>query len=75
MLRTTLKNIETQLAPFDYIVRCHKSYIIRLREELNLVGNAKGKFFESPDFSLRIPVSRSKHEVVSQLLAEVKNGE
>ncbi len=67
ILRATLKNIEDQLASFDYILRCHKSFIINMNEELIITGNAKGHFFESPYLPVRIPISRSKSKLMKDL--------
>jgi adenylate cyclase len=67
ILRATLKDLEDQLAPFDYILRCHKSFIINLNEDLIITGNAKGHFFESPYLPLRIPISRSKSKSIKKM--------
>lgn len=67
MLRVTLKNIEEQLRSFKYIVRCHKSFMINLNEDMHITGNAKGAFFESSYFPIRIPISRAKREHIAAL--------
>ncbi|MEH6535961.1 MAG: LytTR family transcriptional regulator DNA-binding domain-containing protein [Psychroserpens sp.] len=60
MLRTTLKNIELQLQSYPDIVRCHKSYIINLNEDMQISGNVREAYFESTYLPIRIPISRSK---------------
>lgn len=60
MLRVTLKNIEDQLHAFSYIVRCHKSYMINLNEDVKITGNAREAHFESSYLPVRIPISRTK---------------
>ena len=67
ILRSTLKEIEDQFASFDQILRCHKSFIINLNEELSITGNAKGHFFESPYLPIRIPISRSKSKSIKKI--------
>lgn len=60
MLRLTLKSMQQQLSSFEYIVPCHKSFMINMNQELSITGNAKGHFFESLYLPVRIPISRSK---------------
>lgn len=60
MIRITLKGLDKQLSSFEYLVRCHKSFIINLMENMQLKGNAKATFFESSYLPIRIPVSRTK---------------
>ena len=62
MLRITLKSLETQFSAFENIMRCHKTFMVNLHQELSISGNARGYFFESKSLSVRIPVSRSKSD-------------
>jgi len=62
ILRLTLKSMQQQLSSFETIAQCHKSFIINLDQDLSMVGNAKGHFFESLHLPVRIPISRSKAE-------------
>ncbi|MGB5820958.1 MAG: LytTR family transcriptional regulator DNA-binding domain-containing protein [Saonia sp.] len=66
-LRTTLKNIESQLSDFDGILRCHNSYIINLNNNLVLQGNSKTSYLEGSDFPIRVPVSRSKNKLLKKI--------
>ena len=67
MLRVTLNQLETQLNEFSFITRCHKSFIINLRENYALKGNSKGYTFQSSFTPEAIPVSRSKGKnIISQ---------
>ena len=72
MLRLTLKRMQEQLSAFDYMTKCHKSFIINLDQELSITGNAKGHFFESPHLPVRIPISRSKAGALKKQLASAK---
>ncbi|MFK5974561.1 MAG: LytTR family transcriptional regulator DNA-binding domain-containing protein [Flavobacteriaceae bacterium] len=68
ILRQTLKNIEEQLVPFKNIVRCHKTFMINLYQELKITGNARAYFLESRSLPVRIPISRSKSKSIVLLL-------
>ncbi|WP_299212725.1 LytTR family DNA-binding domain-containing protein [uncultured Aquimarina sp.] len=61
VIRLTLKSIEEQLA-CDYIIRSHKSYIINLKQDIKIKGNANGTKIFTENFS--IPVSRSKRNTI-----------
>ena len=67
ILRITIKKLVEQLRPFDFILQCHRSYLINLNETLQITGNAKGYFFESPNFPVRVPVSRSKNSYIKEM--------
>ncbi len=69
ILRVTLKQLEEQFITSESIIRCHKSFIINLNEDLKLSGNAKGHFFSSPFFPIKIPVSRSKNDFVRKYIS------
>jgi hypothetical protein len=42
VLRTTLKNVETALAPWPEVFRCHRSYLVNLRHVASIEGNSQG---------------------------------
>ncbi len=62
LLRVTLKKLEIQLATFDFIMRCHKTFMLNLLQNLFITGSARALFFESPIVPRRIPISRSKNK-------------
>ncbi len=68
ILRQTLKNIEAQLVPYQYIVRCHKTFLVNLHQELTMLGNARAFYFESRSLPVRIHISRSKSTAMRLLL-------
>lgn len=68
LLRVPISNLERQLHSFDYIHRCHKSYLINMNESLTISGNARGLFLESDFFPIRIPISRSKSAIFSEMV-------
>ena len=62
MLRTTLTNIANELKNYDFIVRCHKSYLVNTLQVKRMLGNARSyqlEIFISEDTKFLIPVSRS----------------
>jgi len=68
ILRQTLKNVEEQLLPFNNIVRCHKTFMVNLNQELTITGNARAHFLESRSLPIRFPISRSKSKSIAILL-------
>jgi len=64
LLRTPLTKIEQQLQKFDFIVRCHKSYIVNTLQVEKLQGNARSYLLKIKEVTpnqktILIPVSRS----------------
>ncbi len=62
ILRTTLRNIEDELNNYNYVVRCHKSYLVNTLQVKRMLGNARSYQLEiliSDDTKFLIPVSRS----------------
>ena len=59
LLRITLKNLEAQVCN-EYIVRCHRSYLINLKSVNQVLGNANGYKLRVNDLDWSIPVSRIK---------------
>jgi DNA-binding LytR/AlgR family response regulator len=69
MLRNTLKNLESELQPFDMLFRCHKSYLINLDKVLRISGNAQGFKFHIEGFDQAVPVSRQHNELIKKRFA------
>lgn len=69
ILRLPLQSVENELADFNQILRCHKSYIINTKYVLNISGNARGYYLHFNDVNHPIPVSRKipKKELFSLL--------
>ncbi len=59
ILRNTLTNISKDLALYNSLVRCHKSYIINTKHINDIQGNARGYILKSTIIPFDIPVSRS----------------
>ena len=72
MLRVTLNQLESQLKEFPFITRCHKSFMINLRENYTLKGNSKGYKFQSSYTPQAIPISRSKAKEIAILFKKLQ---
>lgn len=69
LIRNRLKAIEEQLPPTDFF-RCHKRFIINLQHIQKVEGNARNLELVSDNFEEKIPVSRSKSEMLQQLFQQ-----
>jgi tetratricopeptide (TPR) repeat protein len=56
--RVTMKKVEEQVSQTDEIVRCHKSYIINIKNVSHVSGNAQGYKLHLLLLEFSIPVSR-----------------
>ena len=56
IVRSSLKNIEIILHDFDYLFRCHRSYIININHIKEIQGNSQGYklYFENLDFPVQV---------------------
>jgi hypothetical protein len=59
VIRKSLKSIENQVEAFEQIKRCHKSYIVNLKNVEAVSGNAKGYKLKFTNLNFSIPVSRN----------------
>ncbi|MBL4709928.1 MAG: LytTR family transcriptional regulator DNA-binding domain-containing protein [Flavobacteriales bacterium] len=73
MLRLTLKSMEKQLVELENIVRCHKSFMVNLNQELTITGNARASFIKGRSLPIRISISRSKSKSIALLLNKFQN--
>lgn len=68
LIRTTLtKTLEKIEA--NFVVRCHRSFIINLKQIKHATGNSRGLLLELHHTSQKIPVSRSYVQTISEKLA------
>jgi hypothetical protein len=58
LLRSTLKRLEEQIDN-PFILRCHRSFIVNLKNVLHFSGNAQGYLMSITGTDTKIPVSRS----------------
>ena len=67
LLRISLSNLAAQIED-DYIKRCHRSYLVNLKINFKISGNAKGYRLHCSIYNYEIPVSRSlANDIINQL--------
>ncbi|PLX05865.1 MAG: hypothetical protein C0596_15295 [Marinilabiliales bacterium] len=72
LLRSSLKRMEDQLKDFDFITRCHKSYIVNIHNIKKISGNAQGYKLHFEDTDIEIPVSRSfPKSIIQKIKAKI----
>ncbi|MEM8526885.1 MAG: LytTR family DNA-binding domain-containing protein [Bacteroidota bacterium] len=64
LLRNTLSAMEQQFQDFDYLFRCHKSYLVNLNQVERISGNAQGLKIHFDGLEEVIPVSRKYNELL-----------
>lgn len=64
LLRNTLSAMEQQFQDFDYLFRCHKSYLVNLDQVERISGNAQGLKIHFEGLEEIIPVSRKYNEIL-----------
>lgn len=71
-LRITLKEIEQKLADFDFLKRCHRSFIVNLNKVEKVSGNSTGYTLQLITQDAPIQVSRSYVSSVKKWLESNK---
>lgn len=71
LMRSSLKRIESQLTS-NFIMRCHRTFIINLQNVKHIEGNAAGYKIYFPESDEVIPVSRSYSNSVIEKLKTIK---
>jgi len=71
MIRSSLKRMESQIT-FEYIVRCHRTFIVNLKNVKNVEGNAAGYKLSFADVQYFVPVSRSFGVLIIEKLKALK---
>lgn len=70
LLRSSLSRLESQIQP-DFVLRCHRSFIVNLHRVESVSGNAQGYKLHLDAFGLVVPVARRFAEpVVGRLRAK-----
>jgi len=64
VMRTTLNKLEKQFTAYNFIVRCHKSYLVNTHHVKEIQGNARSYLLKIPNTTANeedflIPVSRN----------------
>lgn len=66
LIRNSLKSIEVQLSSYDFF-RCHNRFLINLHHIQKVEGNARNFEIVLENIEEKIPVSRSKSDMLLQL--------
>lgn len=64
LLRSSLSRLETQLANFPHLVRCHRSFMVNLDQVERVTGNAQGYKLHLQNSELEVPVARRYNETL-----------
>ncbi len=72
LLRVTLKNVETQLTN-QFIVRCHRSYLINVQAIESISGNTNGYKLQMKNTDVEIPVSRAKGKEIIAHIQQIRD--
>lgn len=68
LLRTTMKQIETQLLPYTDIVRCHRAFLVNLNHVRHVTTSSAGLSLILDSVDIVIPVSRTYLETIKSAL-------
>jgi hypothetical protein len=71
ILRTSLSRVEKMYSHAE-LFRCHRTYIVQLRNVERISGNSQGYRFHFAGVEVAVPVSRRLNEVIHERLAGVK---
>lgn len=58
--RISLTQLETQLAAFSQLFRCHRAYLINMLQIATVSGNSQGYLVAFSSTELKVPVSRTQ---------------
>lgn len=72
LIRGSLKRMESQIT-FPFVIRCHRSFIVNLKQVNHIKGNAQGYKIElKTELSEEVPVSRSYSKALFERLEALK---
>ncbi|KAF5031078.1 LytTr DNA-binding domain protein [anaerobic digester metagenome] len=74
MLHITMKAIEESLLDYEFIVRCHKSYMINIQHIDKVTGNSRGYLVHFEVDTEPVPVSRNFQKNVMEVIRKFKDG-
>lgn len=70
LLRLTMKQLEEQVMPYDVLTRCHRAYLVNLRQVKQVSGNSQGCQLRLSACEETVPVSRSYVKKVKDALLQ-----
>ncbi|MBQ1883913.1 MAG: LytTR family transcriptional regulator [Bacteroidales bacterium] len=67
VIRSTLTTLENQLKPFDYVMRCHRAFLVNMTNVEGIEGSASnGYHLKIKNHPTEVPVSRTYISAVLQ---------
>lgn len=72
LLRTTMKQIESQLLPYTEIVRCHRAFMVNLNHVTHATTSSAGLTLILDTADLILPVSRSYLDSIKATLSSTR---
>ena len=69
LLRTTMRNVQSNLKRFSQFYRCHRAYIVNLEKVKKVTGNAQGYRLILENIDQQILVSRSMNQELTVRLS------
>ncbi|MGN0309657.1 MAG: LytR/AlgR family response regulator transcription factor [Bacteroides sp.] len=70
LLRLTMKQLEEQVMPYDVLTRCHRAYLVNLRQVKQVSGNSQGCQLRLSACEETVPMSRSYVKKVKDALLQ-----
>ncbi len=70
LLRSSLRRIEEDLNSYSSVFRCHRTYLVNMKNISRIIGNSQGYRLVLRDIEDSIPVSRSYSKEIIALLAK-----
>ncbi|MDR2145832.1 MAG: LytTR family transcriptional regulator [Tannerella sp.] len=68
MIRTSLKNIETELSEYKCI-RCHRSFVVNMQNVHSIKKSGRSYVITIQDFNQPIPISRGYVKIIKYMLS------
>ncbi len=68
LLRSSLKRIEENLGSYPVLFRCHRTYMVNVKNISNVTGNSQGYKLSFNSINFSVPVSRSYSKTLLKLL-------
>lgn len=72
IIRTSLKRLEKNVGNFNYLFRCHKSYLVNLKRVSSISGNAQGYKLHLYNTDMLVPVSRQYNKSIKDRLSALR---
>ncbi|MDH6533869.1 LytTR family transcriptional regulator [Parabacteroides sp. 52] len=71
-LRATIGQMEKALEAFPYIVRCHRAFMVNIRQVINVEGNSQGFQLSLSCLKEEVPVSRTYTTLIREKMNQIR---